>query len=136
VAHWLVKSEPGDYSYADLEREGRSIWDGVRNPVALRHMRAVQPGDPVFFYHTGKERSIVGIAAVDSEAYPDPEAESERIVVFEIVPRQRLAVPVTLSDIKKDRAFADWELVRVPRLSVMPVPERLWSRVLDMAGAG
>jgi predicted RNA-binding protein with PUA-like domain len=136
VARWLLKSEPQEYSYADLERDGRAVWDGVKNPVALKHMRQVSRGDEAFFYHTGKERAIVGIARVDSEAYRDPDADNERFIVFDLVPGEPLPEPVALSRIKADRAFADWELVRVPRLSVMPVPDKLWSRVLAIAHGG
>ncbi len=133
AAYWLLKSEPGEYSFDDLEREGRTVWDGVRNAAALKHMRQVKPGDRAFFYHTGKERAIVGIARVETEAYPDPEAENERVVVFEISPLQRLAQPLGLDRIKASGEFEGWELVRVPRLSVMPVPEAHWDRLIGMS---
>ena len=132
-AYWLLKSEPGDYSFEDLEREGRAVWDGVKNPVALKHMRQVRPGDRAFFYHTGKEKAIVGIAHVESEAYPDPEQSDERLLVFEVSPEKRLQQPVTLSRIKSEVRFRDWELVRLPRLSVMPVPGETWKQILDMS---
>ncbi len=133
ASYWLLKSEPGEYAFEDLEREARARWDGVRNAVALKHMRQVRPGDRAFFYHTGKEKAIVGVARVESEPYRDPESEDERLVVFDVVPEERLAQPVTLAEIKAERAFAEWELVRVPRLSVMPVPKGLWARVLEMS---
>lgn len=133
--YWLLKSEPGEYSFDDLEREGRAVWDGVRNPVALKHMRQVGPGDQAFFYHTGKERAIVGIARVESAAYADPETDDERIVVFEVSPQRRLDQPVSLGRIKAAGEFAGWELVRVPRLSVMPVAEDDWQRILAMSEA-
>lgn len=125
---WLLKSEPGDYSYADLENDARTVWDGVSNNLALKHIRQVKPGDEAFFYHTGKERAIVGIARVESEPYPDPDADDERIVVFDLSPKRRLPKAVSLDEIKGSGEFADWELVRIPRLSVMPVPEdaRAW----------
>jgi predicted RNA-binding protein with PUA-like domain len=132
-AYWLLKSEPGDYSYDDLERDGRAVWDGVRNAVALKNMRQVQPGDQAFFYHTGKERTIVGIARVESEPYPDPEAGDDRIVAFDVSPLRRLVKPIGLDTIKASGQFEGWELVRVPRLSVMPVPEEHWHRIIEMS---
>lgn len=134
-AYWLLKSEPGDYSYDAFERDGRAVWDGVRNHLALKHMRQVKPGDRAFFYHTGKEKAIVGIARVETEAYPDPEADDERYVVFEVSPAERLPTPVSLARIKEEGDFDDWELVRMPRLSVMPVPDRAWRRVCSLGGA-
>ncbi|MEE9132454.1 MAG: EVE domain-containing protein [Gemmatimonadota bacterium] len=131
--YWLLKSEPGDYSYADLERDGHAIWDGVRNPAALKHIRQLSAGDQAFFYHTGKERAVVGIVQVESEAYPDPDAGDERLVVFEVSPLRRLPQPVSLARIKASEGFESWELVRVPRLSVMPVPKRLWLEILSMS---
>jgi predicted RNA-binding protein with PUA-like domain len=133
AAYWLLKSEPGDYSFDDLERDGRTVWDGVRNAVALKYMRQVQPGDRAFFYHTGKERAVVGVARVESQAYPDPEAGDDRFVVFEISAEERLSQPVGLDRIKASRQFEGWELVRLPRLSVMPVPEDHWHRVIGMS---
>lgn len=133
AAYWLLKSEPQEYSFEDLEREKRAVWDGVKNAVALKHMRQVQPGDQAFFYHTGKEKAIVGIARVETEAYPDPEASDEKLVVFKLSAQERLPQPVTLARIKSEPRFAGWELVRLPRLSVMPVPEDIWKRVLAIS---
>lgn len=133
MSHWLLKSEPDEYSFSDLEQDGRAVWDGVRNPTALGHMRSVKPGDLAFFYHTGKERAIVGIARLETSAYPDPEGGDERIVVFDLSPVRRLANPVSLAEIKAAGQFDSWELVRVPRLSVMPVPADTWSRILELA---
>jgi predicted RNA-binding protein with PUA-like domain len=133
--YWLLKTEPNDYSYADLERDGRAVWDGVKNPVALKHIRAVQPGDKAFVYHTGSEKAIIGIATVETAAYPDPEADDERLAVFDVSPEKSLPRPVTLAEIKACGEFADWALVRVPRLSVMPVSRRDWSNVLSMSRA-
>jgi predicted RNA-binding protein with PUA-like domain len=132
-AYWLLKSEPGDYSFEDLEREGHAVWDGVKNAAALKHMRQARPGDRAFFYHTGKEKAIVGIARLESEAYPDPEQADERLLVFEVSPQERLPRPVTLARIKSEASFREWELVRVPRLSVMPVPGETWKRILEMS---
>ncbi len=132
--HWLLKSEPSDYSFDDLARDKKAVWDGVRNPLALKYMRQARPGDEVFFYHTGKERAVVGIARVESEAYPDPDAGDERLVVFDVSAGELLARPVTLAEIKQSGKFGEWELVRMPRLSVMPVPGPLWSQILRMSG--
>ncbi|UCC82285.1 MAG: EVE domain-containing protein [Gemmatimonadota bacterium] len=132
-AYWLLKSEPGDYSFEDLEREGRAVWDGVKNPAALKHMRRARPGDRAFFYHTGKEKAIVGIARLETEAYPDPDRTDDRFLVFEVSPQERLPRPVTLARIKSEASFQQWELVRVPRLSVMPVPRDTWKRILEIS---
>lgn len=134
VAYWLLKSEPGEYGYADLERAGRDRWDGVHHPAAQRHLRAMRPGDLALFYHTGGERAVVGVCRVVSEPYPDPAAADARAVVVDVEPVYRLPRPVALTAIKADPAFARWELVRQARLSVMPVPEPLWRRVHTMAG--
>jgi len=135
AAYWLLKSEPSDYSFDDLERDGHAVWDGVRNAVALKHMRKIKPGDQAFFYHTGKERAIMGIVRVESEPYPDPEVGDERMVVFEVAPQGRLSQPVDLKRIKDSGRFEGWELVRVPRLSVMPVPKAHWHRIIEMSNA-
>ncbi len=133
MAYWLLKTEPSTYSYDDLERDRRATWDGVSNPVALKHLRAAAAGDLAFIYHTGAEKAIVGIARVASAAYPDPKAKDPKLVVVDLEPQERLPKPVTLAAVKADPAFADWELVRIGRLSVMPVPPAMWKRLLAMA---
>jgi predicted RNA-binding protein with PUA-like domain len=132
MAFWLLKTEPESYSFADLERDGAAVWDGVTNALALRHMRDVRAGDRAFVYHTGKEKAIVGVARVASDAYPDPRRDDPKIVAFDLEPEAGLARPVSLAEIKADPAFADFTLVRLPRLSVMPVPAPLWKRLLAM----
>lgn len=132
MAHWLVKTEPGEYSFDDLARAGRDVWDGVRSAVALKHLRQMRPGDELFVYHTGDERAIVGIARVVGFPYPDPKAGDERWTVVDVEAVRRLERPVTLQEIKADPTFAGWELVRISRLSVMPVPETFWQRILSM----
>jgi len=134
VARWLLKTEPGEYSWGDLERDGRTRWDGVTNPLALQHARRVRSGDEVVVYHTGSERAAVGIARIVSDPYPDPAAGDDRLVVFDLEPVRRLARPVTLAELKADPAFAGFDLLRLPRLSVMPVPAGLWRRLLERAG--
>jgi len=131
MARWLVKTEPDDYAYADLARDGHGVWDGVRNTTALQHLRRFAPGDEVLVYHTGKERRIVGLARVADSPYPDPASDDPRHVVVDLAPVRHLARPVTLAEIKADPACAGFDLVRIPRLSVMPVPDALWDRLLD-----
>ena len=123
--YWLVKTEPSTYSLDDLEREGTATWDGVNNPVALKHLRAMQPGDDVLIYHTGNEKAVVGVATVVAAANPDPKIKAKR----------RLPRPVTLATIKADKAFADLPLVRIGRLSAMPIPAAQYARILKLAGA-
>ena len=132
MAYWLFKQEPSAYSYSMLEKDGRTVWDGVANNLALKHLRTVKKGDKAFFYHTGEEKQAVGIMEMASDPYPDPKDSS--LVVVDVRPLSRLGRPVTLEMIKNDPAFSGWELVRIPRLSVMPVPERLWDRVVRMSG--
>lgn len=132
-ANWLMKTEPTTYSYADLERDGKAVWDGVSNPVALKHIRSMKKGDLVFIYHTGDEKCIIGIAEVTGAPYQDPKSKDPRMVVVNLKPVRRLATPVTLSAIKGEKVFKDFELVRIPRLSVMPVPLNLWRYILQMS---
>lgn len=127
MAYWLLKTEPSEYSYDDLEREGQTRWDGVTNPTALKHLRSMQPGDEAIIYHTGDERRAVGLARVASGPYPDPDAASNadgKLVVVDVAPRQRLAEPVPLARLKEHPAFADSPLVRIGRLSVVPLTEQ------------
>ena len=130
---WLLKTEPDEFSYDDLEKKTSEPWDGVHNFAALKHMRAMRPGNLALVYHTGKERRIVGICQVLTEPHPDPDESDERFILVDVAPKERLARPVTLAKIKEDDRFSDWELVRLPRLSVMPVPDEHWTRILDMA---
>ncbi len=136
MAYWLLKTEPEEYSYSDLEREGRGRWDGVRGLQALKNIRQVSAGDLALVYHTGKQRAIVGIAEVITPPYPDPEQSDPKLVVFDLVPRSALPQPVTLAEVKSWPQLADWQLVRQPRLSVMPVPELAWSMIMQAAGLG
>ena len=135
MARWLFKTEPGEYSFERLVREGRARWDGVANAVALKHLRAVKKGDAVLIYHTGDVKACVGLAKAVSDAYPDPAAGDPRIAVVDLAPDRALARPVTLAQVKADARFArgDFALVRIGRLSVMPVPDDLWDALLAMA---
>ncbi len=130
---WVLKTEPACYSYADLEREGSTVWDGVSNNAALKHLREMQPGDLALIYHTGDERRAVGLAEVTSAPYPDPKAGDPKLVVVDIRPLRRLARPIVLADIKADPAFADFALVRQGRLSVVPVAPEQWQKLMELA---
>lgn len=127
MGYWVVKTEPSTYSYEDLAREGTTVWDGVQNPVAVKHLRAMQPGDAVMIYHTGDEKAIVGLAKVVAQ---DQKLGLPKLTAERPVPR-----PVTLAAIKADKAFADLGLVRQGRLSVVPVPASLFQKLLKMSGA-
>jgi predicted RNA-binding protein with PUA-like domain len=131
--NYLFKEEPTNYSYDDLARDGRTSWSGVRNPVAQKHLRSVKKGDRIFFYHTGKEKAVVGIAKAAADAYPDPDDKAGKLYAVDVVPVKKLKAPVTLAAIKADKAFASFALTRVPRLSVMPVSDAEWDRILGMA---
>ena len=131
MAYWLLKTEPSDYAYADLEKDRETLWDGVGNNLALKHLRQIRRGDQALIYHTGKERRVVGIAEVTSDPFPDPERDDPRLVVVELKPGRKLTEPIRLADIKSDPALKDFDLVRLPRLSVMPVPEAVWNRLLS-----
>ena len=130
---WLVKEEPSSYSYGDLERDGRTTWAGVRNPLAQMHLRSMKKGDQVFFYHTGSEKAVVGVAKVVSAPRPDPADKTGKLHAVDIAPVRRLASPVTLAAIKANPAFTDFPLVRISRLSVMPVGAREWAAIEAMA---
>jgi len=126
MGYWVVKTEPSTYSYDDLAREGTTVWDGVKNPVAIKHLRAMQPGDDVMIYHTGDEKAIVGLAKVVAQ---DQKLGLPKLKAVRPVPR-----PVTLAEIKADRTFADLALVRMGRLSVLPVPPPQFQKLLKMSG--
>ncbi len=130
---WLFKEEPTHYSYDDLVRDGRTEWSGVKNPLAQKHLRAVKKGDLIFYYHTGGEKAVVGIATASSDAYPDPKDKSGKAVVVDVTPQKKLKRPVTLAEIKAAGMFADFPLVRLPRLSVMPVSDAEWRQIEQMA---
>jgi predicted RNA-binding protein with PUA-like domain len=127
---WLLKTEPSEFSYADLERAGKSVWDGVTNPVALRNLRAMKAGDRVFVYHTGNEKAAVGIAKVIGEPYPDPKrGKGTKLVVVDIEPVSPLGRPVTLAEMKSLAVFAESPLVRQGRLSVVPLTTAQWKAI-------
>jgi predicted RNA-binding protein with PUA-like domain len=131
MAAWLLKTEPSTYSLEDLQRDGKTRWDGVSNPAALNNIKRMLPGERCFIYHTGDEKRIVGIAKVESAPYADP--KSAKLTVVDLAFDKRLEKPVTLAQIKADPVFADWLLVRQGRLSVVPTSPQIWKRVMDMA---
>ena len=127
--HWLLKTEPSTYSWDDLERENTAVWDGVSNPVALKNLAAMKPGDDALIYHTGGEKAVVGLARVTKAAYPDPKAKDPKLLVVEITPVRRLARPVALADIKADPLFKESPLVRQGRLSVVSLNDEQFRRL-------
>jgi predicted RNA-binding protein with PUA-like domain len=132
---WLLKTEPTDYSYDQLEQDGRTRWDGVSNPAALKNIRAMKAGDRAFLYHTGKEKAVVGVVEIVTAAYPDPEAKNAKLVVVDIEARSRLGRPVTLAEIKALPAFEGSPLVRQGRLSVVPLTTDQWKTVEEWSRA-
>ena len=133
-SHWLVKSEPNTYSFADLQRDGRTVWDGVRNNAAALHLKAMKEGDEILFYHSNEGLAVVGVARVVKEAFPDASDASGRFVAVELAPVRALAKPVTLSQMKAEPALADMAMLRQGRLAVSPVTGAEWSKILAMAG--
>jgi predicted RNA-binding protein with PUA-like domain len=135
TSHWLVKSEPETYSYADLERDGRTVWDGVRNNAAALHLKAMREGDEVLVYHSGDAKAVVGIAKVVRESFPDPGDAAGRFVAVELAAVRALKQPVTLAQLKAEPALASLVILRQSRLSVAPVSDEDWRTILQMAGA-
>ena len=131
--YWILKTDADTYAFDDLVRERRAVWDGVSNALALKHIRSMAAGDQVFIYHSGDEKALVGLARIVSDPYPDPKTKDPRLYVVDIEAADRLARPVTLAEIKADPAFAELGLVRMSRLSVIPVPAEQWKRLLKMA---
>jgi predicted RNA-binding protein with PUA-like domain len=132
--NWLMKEEPTHYNFDDLTRDGRTSWTGVRNPLAQKHLRTIRSGDRIFFYHTGNEKAVVGQARAASEPYPDPADKTGKLYAVDVEPVRKLPAPVTLAAIKADKSFASFPLVRMSRLSVMPVTDDEWKRIESMAG--
>jgi predicted RNA-binding protein with PUA-like domain len=131
--NYLMKEEPSHYSYDDFARDGKTSWTGVRNPLAQKHLRSIKMGDRIFFYHTGDEKSVVGIMKAAGDPYPDPADKSGKLYAVDVVPVKKLTQPVTLAAIKADKAFASFPLVRLSRLSVMPVTDKEWERIEKMS---
>jgi predicted RNA-binding protein with PUA-like domain len=131
--YWLCKQEPSTYNLDNLEKEKKTTWDGVHNNLALKHLRQMKKGDLVFFYHSGDEKQIAGIMEITSEAYPNPKENDPRFVVVDVKFKRQLHRPVTLEEIKNNKKFKDWELLRISRLSVMPVSSQIWSEILKIS---
>jgi predicted RNA-binding protein with PUA-like domain len=127
--NWLFKEEPASYSFEQFVKDGRTVWAGVRNPLAQKHLRSVKKGDRVFYYHTGNQKAVVGVARATRDAYPDPADKTGKAVVVDVVPERALARGVTLSEIKASKHFASFPLTRLPRLSVMPVTDSEWKEI-------
>jgi len=136
VNYWLAKQEPSGprgYNFETLKKDKKTVWDGVHNNLALKHMQEMKNGDLVLFYHTGDERQAVGIMEVVSEPYPNPKEDNKRFIVFDVKYKKSLKRPVTLDEMKKQKKFQNWELIRISRLSVMPVPTDIWNAILDIS---
>ena len=134
--YWLVKQEPSGprgYNFSTLQKEKTTVWDGVRNNLALKHMRNMKKGDSVLYYHTGDERQAVGIMTVTSKPYPNPEEDNERFVVVDVKYKRQLDKPVSLEQMKKEKSFKNWELLRISRLSVMPVSKTIWDKIISLS---
>jgi predicted RNA-binding protein with PUA-like domain len=133
--YWLVKQEPSLYDYDKLVKEKKTVWDGVHNNLALKHIRSMKKGDTALFYHTGDEKQVVGIIEITTGPYPNSKEENERFVVVNVKPISKLKRPVTLDEIKKDKIFKNWELLRISRLSVMPVPKEIWDAIIKKSNS-
>ncbi len=136
VNYWLAKQEPSGprgYNFEQLKKEKTTVWDGVHNNLALKHMREMKSGDLILFYHTGDERQAVGIMQVTSKPYSNPKEDVERFIVVDVKYKKTLKRPVTLTEIKNNKKFKNWELVRISRLSVMPVPKDIWDEILKIS---
>lgn len=134
MAYWLIKTEPGSWSWDDQVKKGVEGWDGVRNHQAAKNLRSMHIGDRAFFYHSVKEKSIVGIVEIVREAYPDRSDETGKFVQVDVKALKPLEKPVTLAEIKADPQFADFALIRQSRLSVVPVADTHWNAICEMAG--
>jgi predicted RNA-binding protein with PUA-like domain len=132
--NWLFKEEPSSYSFDALMKDTRTVWSGVKNPLAQKHLRSVKRGDRIFYYHTGDEKAVVGIAKALGDAYPDPNDKTGKPSVVDVGAVKKLPRPVTLAEIKADPAFTTFPLVRISRLSVMPVTDQEWQRIENMSG--
>ena len=134
--YWLVKQEPSGprgYNFSTLQKEKTTVWDGVHNNLALKHMRNMKKDDSVLYYHTGDERQAVGIMTVTSKPYPNPEEDNERFVVVDVKYKKQLDNSVSLEQMKKEKSFKNWELLRISRLSVMPVPKTIWDKIISLS---
>ena len=135
INYWLVKQEPSVYNYATLEKEKKTVWDGVHNNLALKYLNSMKKGDQGLFYHSGNEKQVVGIIMITSYPYSNPKEDDKRYVVVDVKPAKPLKRPVTLEEMKKDLMFKNWELLRISRLSVMPVPKNIWDIIIKKSNS-
>jgi predicted RNA-binding protein with PUA-like domain len=136
VSYWLAKQEPSGprgYGIEHLKKDKKTVWDGVHNNLALKYMKSMKSGDLVLFYHTGIERQIVGVMEITSNPYSNPKEENPRFIVVDVKFKKFLKRPVTLDEMKKRKDFQNWELLRISRLSVMPVPKQIWDTILEIS---
>ena len=136
--YWLAKQEPTGprgYNLSTLQKEKTTVWDGVHNNLALKHMRNMKKGDQILYYHTGDERQAVGIMTATSESYPNPEEDNKRFIVVDVKFKKKFGKPVSLEQMKKEKSFKNWELLRIARLSIMPVPKSIWDKIIKMSQA-
>jgi predicted RNA-binding protein with PUA-like domain len=133
MGYWLIKEEPEHYNFADLERDRTTLWDGVTNNLARQNLRRIQRGDRLLYYHTGKEKAVVGEAAAISGPLPQPGSDDPKAVVIKVKAVRRLPHPVSLARIKSDPDLTGWDLVRLPRLSVLPVSEGQWRKIEEFS---
>jgi predicted RNA-binding protein with PUA-like domain len=136
MASWLFKEEPSHYSYDDLARDKSTLWNGVNNNLARQHLRKVRRGDRIFYYHTGNEKAVIGEMKAVNDAGPDPNQTDPKAVAVEVRAVRRLPAPVPLSTLKSDPLLKDWDLVRLPRLSILPVSDEQWHRVEEISESG
>ncbi len=133
VNYWLAKQEPKSYNFSILKKDKKTVWDGVHNNLALKHINNMKKGDLILFYHSGDEKQVVGIMQVSSKPYSNPKETNERFVVVDVKYKKELQNPVTLSEMKKQKKFENWELLRISRLSVMPIPKEIWNSIIKMS---
>ena len=131
--YWLLKEEPKNYSFDILEKEKNTTWDWIKNNLALKHIKQIKKGDELFIYHSGVEKLIIGIAKAISKPYPDPNQNNEKLLVFDIKIKKRLKRAISLKEIKSNSIFKDFELVRLSRLSVMPVSQKYWNYIIKLS---
>jgi len=138
INYWLAKQEPSGprgYNLSILQKEKTTVWDGVHNNLALKHMRNMKKGDQIIYYHTGDERQAIGIMSVITNPHPNPEEDNDRFVVVNVKFKEKFRKPVSLEQMKKEKSFKNWELLRIARLSVMPVPKSIWDKIIKMSQA-
>ena len=138
INYWLAKQEPSGprgYNISTLQKEKTTVWDGVHNNLALKHIRNMKKGDQIIYYHTGDERQAVGVMSVITNPYPNPEEDNDRFVAVNVKFKEKFRKPVSLEQMKKEKSFKNWELLRIARLSVMPVPKSIWDKIIKMSQA-